>query len=73
MTLSDSTGWEVNLNLPATSFEGNISGVRALVDFAITSLLARNPHLLYVSSIAMIRSTRHFRALYCPLIPQSRF
>jgi hypothetical protein len=35
------------------SFEDGICGVRALVDFAITSPLARPPHLLFVSSISV--------------------
>ncbi|KAI9433075.1 acetyl-CoA synthetase-like protein [Lactarius indigo] len=33
--------WKINLNLSLASFEDGISGVRALVDFAITSPLAR--------------------------------
>ncbi|KAI9464124.1 acetyl-CoA synthetase-like protein [Lactarius psammicola] len=45
--------WKINLNLSLASFEDNISGVRALVDFAITSPLARPPHLLFVSSISV--------------------
>ncbi|KAH9955362.1 acetyl-CoA synthetase-like protein [Russula dissimulans] len=45
--------WKINLNLSLTSFEDGISGVRALVDFAITSPLTRPPHLLFVSSISV--------------------
>lgn len=45
--------WKINLNLSLASFEDGISGVRALVDFAITSPLARPPHLLFVSSISV--------------------
>ncbi|KAI0249337.1 acetyl-CoA synthetase-like protein [Lactifluus subvellereus] len=45
--------WKINLNLSLTSFEDGISGVRALVDFAITSPLMRPPHLLFVSSISV--------------------
>jgi thioester reductase-like protein len=45
--------WKINLNLSLASFEDCISGVRALVDFAITSPLARPPHLLFVSSISV--------------------
>ncbi|KAH9077806.1 acetyl-CoA synthetase-like protein [Lactarius deliciosus] len=45
--------WKINLNLSLASFEDGISGVRALVDFAITSPLARPPHVLFVSSISV--------------------
>ncbi|KAI9459305.1 acetyl-CoA synthetase-like protein [Russula earlei] len=45
--------WKINLNLSLTSFEDGISGVRALVDFAIASPLIRPPHLLFVSSISV--------------------
>jgi thioester reductase-like protein len=45
--------WKINLNLSLASFEDGISGVRALVDFAITSPLAHPPHLLFVSSISV--------------------
>jgi hypothetical protein len=51
-----STAWKINLNLSLTSFEDGISGVRTLVDFAITSPLARLPHLLFVSSISVFIS-----------------
>ena len=69
----DSIAWKVNLNLSLTSFEYIISGVRALVDFAITSPLVRPPHLLFVSSIAIFRSACCFRCLYRLLITRSRF
>lgn len=45
--------WKINLNLSLASFEDGICGVRALVDFAITSPLVRPPHLLFVSSISV--------------------
>ncbi|KAI9459306.1 acetyl-CoA synthetase-like protein [Russula earlei] len=51
--LSTFTAWKVNFNQSLTSFEDGISGVRALVDFAITSPLTRLPHLLFVSSISV--------------------
>ncbi|KAI9459309.1 acetyl-CoA synthetase-like protein [Russula earlei] len=51
--LSIPTAWKINFNLSLTSFEDTISGVRALVDFAITSPHTRPPHLLFVSSIAV--------------------
>jgi hypothetical protein len=71
--LSDSIAWKINFNLSLTTFKDCISGVRVLVDFAITSPLMRPPHLLLVSSIAV------FNSAYCPknpyflLITQSRF
>jgi thioester reductase-like protein len=49
--------WKINLNLSLTSFEDSIRGVRALVDFAITSPLAHPPHLVFVSSISVFIST----------------
>ena len=54
--LSTFIAWKINLNLSLTSFEDGISGVRALVDFAITSPLMRIPHLLFVSSISVFIS-----------------
>lgn len=45
--------WKINLNLSLASFDDSIRGVRALVDFAITSPLARPPHLVFVSSISV--------------------
>ncbi|KAI0272871.1 acetyl-CoA synthetase-like protein [Russula aff. rugulosa BPL654] len=45
--------WKINLNLSLVSFDDSIRGVRALVDFAITSPLARPPHLVFVSSISV--------------------
>ncbi len=39
------------------SFDDSIRGVRALVDFAITSPLARPPRLVFVSSISVFIST----------------
>ncbi|KAI0265422.1 acetyl-CoA synthetase-like protein [Gloeopeniophorella convolvens] len=45
--------WKINLNLSLASFEDGISGVRALVDFSITSPLPQPPHLLFVSSISV--------------------
>ena len=38
------------------SFDDSIRGVRALVDFAITSPLARPPHFVFVSSISVFIS-----------------
>ena len=51
--------WKINLNLSLVSFEDSISGVRALVDFAITSPQARPPHLLFVSSISVFISASY--------------
>ncbi|KAI0298355.1 acetyl-CoA synthetase-like protein [Multifurca ochricompacta] len=51
--LDDNLYKKINLNLSLTSFEDGIVGIRALVDFAIRSPLARLPHLLFVSSISV--------------------
>ena len=48
--------WKINLNLSLASFDDSIRGVRALVDFAITSPLARPPNLVFVSSISVFIS-----------------
>ena len=48
--------WKINLNLSLVSFDDSIRGVRALVDFAITSPLARPPHFVFVSSISVFIS-----------------
>lgn len=45
--------WKINLNLSLVSFDDSIRGVRALVDFAIASPLARPPHFVFVSSISV--------------------
>ena len=48
--------WKINLNLSLVSFDDSIRGVRALVDFAITSPLARPPHFVFVSSVSVFIS-----------------
>jgi len=69
--LSYYTAWTINLNLSLTSFEGCISSVRVLVDFALTSPLISPPHLLFVSSIAVFTSACRFMGFMlfvdCPI------
>ena len=70
--LSIVIAWKINLNLSLTSFEDGISGVRALVDFAITSPLMRPPHLLFVSSISVFISA-YFASTATPFSLMSVF
>ncbi len=64
IVLSTQIAWRINLNLSLASFEDGISGVRALVDFAITSPLARPPHLLFVSSISVFISASYSQLFF---------
>lgn len=49
--------WRVDFNLSLASFDTAISGVRGLVDFALSSPQPRPPHLQFTSSIGVLRST----------------
>ena len=50
-------GWNVNFNVSVSSFEGNICGVRNLVDFALKSMRTNPPRLQFISSIGVLQST----------------
>ena len=66
--------WKINLNLSLVSFDDSIRGVRALVDFAITSPLARPPHFVFVSSISVFISACLLLRGQCPFVDYiSRF
>ncbi|OSX58884.1 hypothetical protein POSPLADRAFT_1059977 [Postia placenta MAD-698-R-SB12] len=45
--------WRVDFSISLASFESNVYGVRAFIDFALTSPLAQPPRLIYTSSIGV--------------------
>lgn len=47
--------WRVNFNNSLSSFKTNIVGVRKLVDFALTVKQTRPAHLVFVSSIGVVK------------------
>ncbi|KZT01340.1 acetyl-CoA synthetase-like protein [Laetiporus sulphureus 93-53] len=48
--------WRVDFNLALTSFQSNVKGVRALINFALTSPLAETPRIIYTSSIGVFQN-----------------
>lgn len=48
--------WSVNFNLPLESFLGAISGMRSLVDFALSSKRSQLPRFIFISSLGIFRS-----------------
>ncbi|KAF8626806.1 hypothetical protein AX17_006463 [Amanita inopinata Kibby_2008] len=61
--------WPVHFNLSLSSFEPCIKGVRALIDFALSSPLSRPPRLLYASSIGILARAAHSYDGRCLEIP----
>ncbi|KLO19193.1 acetyl-CoA synthetase-like protein [Schizopora paradoxa] len=53
--------WPVNFNLPLDSFLGPIAGVRALVDFALSSSRSKLPRLIFISSLGIFRNNTFSR------------
>ncbi|EIW80018.1 acetyl-CoA synthetase-like protein [Coniophora puteana RWD-64-598 SS2] len=49
--------WTVNFNLGLDSFEGNIRGLRSLVDFVLSSSLSRSPKVVFTSSIGVVQNS----------------
>lgn len=60
---------DFNLSLP--SFETSVAGVRALVDFALSSPQPTPPHLQFTSSIGVFRSKAPSSDSYPNLTPVS--
>jgi nucleoside-diphosphate-sugar epimerase len=50
------TAWRVDFNLALASFESSLAGVRNLVDFAISTRLAKPPRIVFTSSVSVLRS-----------------
>ncbi|KAI0794928.1 acetyl-CoA synthetase-like protein [Abortiporus biennis] len=48
--------WPVDFNLNLSSLEGAVQGVRHLVDFALSSPYTEMPHVLFSSSVAVVRN-----------------
>ncbi|KAK0205437.1 acetyl-CoA synthetase-like protein [Desarmillaria ectypa] len=45
--------WRVDFNLPLSSFEGILKGMRALIDLALSSPQSRTPNFLFTSSVGV--------------------
>jgi hypothetical protein len=50
------SAWRVDFNLALTSFESSLAAVRSLVDFALSSHLAKPPRIVFTSSVSVLRS-----------------
>lgn len=48
--------WQVNFNLRVSSFEGNLQGLRHLVELALSSPYVVSPKVTFVSSIGVLTS-----------------
>ncbi|KAK0469076.1 acetyl-CoA synthetase-like protein [Desarmillaria tabescens] len=46
--------WRVDFNLPLSSFEGNLKGMRALIDLALSSPQSKTPNFLFTSSVGVL-------------------
>ena len=55
ITLTLSSAWPVNFGRSLGFFEPSIRGLRALIDFALTSPRAEPPRLMFMSSISVLR------------------
>lgn len=56
MIATQKTAWMVNWNLPLASFTGLLSGVKNLIDFAVSSSDYEPPAFIFSSSIDVCRS-----------------
>ena len=56
--MSGRVAWQVNFNLKVTSFEGDLQGLRNLLDFALSSPYTVPPRFMFVSSIGVLTSER---------------
>ena len=52
------SAWPVNFNYNLSFFESSVHGLRNLVNFALTSPQFAPPHLLFISSVGILRRTR---------------
>ncbi|KAK0223926.1 acetyl-CoA synthetase-like protein [Armillaria fumosa] len=46
--------WRVDFNLPLSSFEGHLKGMRALIDLALSSPQSKTPSFLFTSSVGVL-------------------
>ncbi|CCM02378.1 uncharacterized protein FIBRA_04473 [Fibroporia radiculosa] len=61
--------WPVNFNIPLSSFEPSITGLRRLVDFALTSPQRNPPHLTFASSIGIFQNCANIQTEYETRVP----
>jgi NAD(P)-dependent dehydrogenase (short-subunit alcohol dehydrogenase family) len=65
-----SAAWRVDFNLALSSFEPSIKAIRILMDFALSTKLAKPPRLVFTSSVSVLRSElikpQHKRRTHCP-------
>ena len=52
--LTRAAGWRVDFNVSLPSFEPLITGARNVIDFALNSIIAGGPRVLFVSSISAL-------------------
>ena len=63
LTMTPSTAWRVDFVCPLSAFEPNISGLRTLIDFCLTSTVSTMPRLVFTSSLTDATSMSRFLLL----------